>query len=104
MTSAPRAMPRVMVSGLKPAPSMPLGTRMPTLSGGPDWSGMCRLPGREKVVGLVQGDEGLVDEGGDAGRDAHAHRPGRQQALGAHGQLHRSDGDVVLVVVTEIGG
>src|SRR5712664_2364712 len=42
MTSAPREMPRVMVSGLKPAPSMPLGTRMPTLSGGPHWSGICQ--------------------------------------------------------------
>src|ERR1700731_4178976 len=42
MTSAPREMPRVMVPGLKPPPSMPVGTRMPTLSGGPDWSGMGR--------------------------------------------------------------
>jgi hypothetical protein len=31
----------VMVSALKPPPSMPVGTRMPTLSG------MCRLPERD---------------------------------------------------------
>src|SRR6266851_5464943 len=104
MTSAPRDRPRVMVSGLKPAPSMPLGTRMPTLSGGPDRSGICRpswaLAG--PFWASLQMDS--LDERGDTGRNANAHRPRRQRAPRVHGQLHRSDSDAVLVMATEIGG
>src|SRR5580704_11252449 len=98
MTSAPRRRPRAMVSGLKPPPSMPVGTRMPTLPGGPDGSGMCRLSGREEVV------RDSIDEGGDAGRDAQPHRPRGQRAWRVHAQLCRADRDVVVVVVAEIGG
>src|SRR5690349_9642907 len=88
-------MPRVMVSGLKPPPSMPVGTRMPTLSGERDWSGMGRLSGRERMS---------IDERGDAGRDAQPHWPGGQRTLRVHAQLQRSDGDLVVIVVAEIGG
>src|ERR1700757_2250892 len=98
MTSAPREMPRVMVAGLKPPPSMPVGTRMPTLSGGPDWSDMGCLSGREGS------GRDSIDERGDAGGDAQPHRPRGQRAWRVHAQLRRSDRDLVVVVVAEIGG
>src|SRR5260370_2107202 len=110
MTSAPRERPRVMVPGGNPAPSIPVGTRIPTPSGGALWSGI--MPPSWAVGGRQLGRRGpawgpagpSIDERGDTGRDADAHRPLRQRALRAHGQLHRPDGDAVLVVVTEIGG